>query len=641
MIRPLAVLCALVLAAAASAEPTDPAYLTPSPEQPLLVMEPSFWSSSQFEQGEYARTFLARARGVHALPAGWFTLDSAILMVSPRLKGDLIAGNAGLFSCFYRTLAPGLAAGPFVSHFSTGTLLYSADSSSWQTETDQQQLALRAEYAPSDPFRIGLTAGLQSNGNRSPGRVERNSGFLYDFSGSAEAGPGFLPSLEGYSLALHSSRAFVPENVSSVQSVRLGGAVRLSGRDTLSAAGGAAMASNRAFNLVKTDRLSRFLAIKLHKVFFAPLAADFLFEGRQDRLDYPDDSLSNKQETALSGETRALLALKRVDLGFKADLARSGLEYARTSPLDERPSGPEETAAAERHLMNETMAELALAWNARFRYWRLWPVYFSRTMNIRRYDHPFSYQAPAGGRAASLDTRDIVRDADTLTLLFPAFDSGAVRFSRSSLLENFLDSSRSYLNHLSTTYSFGLGWLFQSEKILFTREEFSVSVNEDSAFYVMNVEIPHRFFRRREIYSFNDLNFVPLFRGLEDSVVIRPLYAVEEDGKMSYEDAGRFFHQSGRTVRRGLTLRLVRRFFPGLTAGCGWRASDNTGYTLDESGGGFKKDFTSKNSEASSFVSYARKRLFMNLEGRQTATRFNDELTSDYFSILFSAEIRL
>ncbi|OGS33908.1 MAG: hypothetical protein A2293_02385 [Elusimicrobia bacterium RIFOXYB2_FULL_49_7] len=634
----------------------------PSPWIPLLSPQPFGYGEAQFEQDEWYRKYSIQTGIGKILGSGFFIQDSFRLSLSPKTNEPLTSGNVSLWSGLFRPITPSLTSGLFVSLYSNGTRLNGLSNGSWESESDQQSLFLRNEYAPLPFLFARVETGIESDGNRSLDQNRRAFGFRYGLQGEVDADTAFFPDIGNYRLIAIAQGSEVPDFENRLQSLQAGGVTHLHDpEDSLVLAAGLLRQETHARHLVQSDLESRYLSGKLQKRLSKQIQSALLFELRQREMHYPGQPLNDKQENSTAGGGNALFFLDRFESRVQASYTHSSLINAFSKPAEEHPITNEALTTAERHLFDEEKGNLDLGYTLRYRYWRTFDVGFYRDMNMIRFDPSYSYTDAQGLQHINPGARDILRERDTFLISFPARDTGNLLFVRATLLENHLDATRSGTNHLSTTYKAGLIWLCRAKSLLTTEERLTLSVTEDSLFHTFGRATPHSYFRRQEISSFNDLDFIPFFRSKEDSVVINPLYALEEGGGLDYKGKERRFYKSEASGILGLSCRITRSFLSYWTAEAGIQYSRLVSFHLDDEKIGdsltesedktwrrlffipttFHHNYSSANREMMAGVSFDNGKWSGTLKAKHSLSRYNERVNSDYFYFNLAGGMRL
>ena len=602
----------------------------------------------QFEQGEFYHKYHLKYGGTYRLPLGWATSDSLSFLVSPDVRKAVYTGNADAVVNLYRKMARSFFMGFSLSHFSTGTYNDEPGIGTWDIESDRQQVSVKGEYNPLPYAWLSLNTGFQTNGNRARGLSERDHGFFYLFKGTADSLAGLF---RRYRLSVLDMQSFVPRNNAVYRVYQLYGTNRISETDSLVAAAGYTFTGNRSFFYSKTDLSNKMFALSLRNRFFEYLDNNTVFEMQQAVLEYPGNAVDNKKETVLIGGVAPRLAYKRLSLDFNALVINKTTDFAYEHSQRQDPA-PHELPAAARQLMNEIKNEIQVNWKAAYVYFRSFEAGFARLQNIQTYDYPYSYYDGTLDKITNRDARDVLYDNDTIFVVFPALDTGKISLSRASRHENYLDARRSAVNHRATTYRIELTHIFASKRLLYSRNALALSVNEDSLVYTQNEGAPHGFYRRREYYTFNDVNALPGFRRPEDSVIVRYAYGIEEDGSMYYRDDSRVFIKKTVYSEWGAGLQLHKRVLAGLSAGAGFNVSKSTTFDLDPGNPAagyswgeklwrglfsvddeFRRGAVSFNRRIFLSAHYRWKNLRLNLRIRDIRATFNRSATNDYLYI--------
>jgi len=565
----------LVIGNAWSAEGTAPDIVPPVPFQGIAVDSPLLDLGAGYEQGEFYRKYMVDGALSRAAGPRLLLLDSMNLMASPQRNTEQVsASSRSVFNTYYRVNSA-LKAGIGVSQTMNG--LYHSGKSVWLSETDHERLSLKAEYIPLARLRLSLNSGLQLSGNRTESVDLRDAGAYSDLNGWLSSP---FEGLKDYTLSVSDSRTFVRNNDFVQGLYRFGGVTRLSDKSDLALAGGYSILKDRAYFTAPYDKSDYYADLNLRY-----LASRAFFHLSRNTMDYPENSLNSRKGFTFSGGLNPWLSWRKLSWRGMLSYSSGSSDFAYGFPLLSSP-GPADLPAAQLQLSDETLQEVLFHWRADYTWFKGYTLGFSRFQDMRRYDYAYSYFDTKGNPVKNPDTRDLLYDNDTLFIHAPARDTLTLTLSRSSRLLNFLDSSRSAQNRLGTTYQAELSHAFYSGQYAYTRNSLLLSVNEDSALYdsivsSLTKKHPSQFFRRREFYTFTDVNCVPFFRAREDSVIVSGLFGIQEDGALVYGRTKTFVKN---TVydERAFNFRLIKVLGTLLSAGAGMDYSNTVAYTFNE-----------------------------------------------------------
>jgi hypothetical protein len=548
-------------------------------------------------------------------------------MASPRIGSDITTVNSHLSAIVYRPVNSSLKLGAGLYESSSGAYLTGPET--WQTESDMERAGVTSEFAPGPYGRFLLNAGLQSNGNRGLMTDDRRMGAYYDANGTLEPVDG---PWKDYRLLLSEKGTLVDSNRSQSRQYALGGLNRFGNDDSLSVYAGYRYFSNEPFFYSRQEHSEKNFAMRLSKGVIEGFRNAAVFNAGDIIFNFPDDPLGSKQDILFSGRAFSSLEKGRFTVKATAAYAQNQSAYAFNHAPETHPA-PDGVAAAGRQLLNETQGDAEAQGSVLYRYWKGYSVRFARVLETRRYDYPFSYIDVSGAEIKNLETRDILDDNDTLSVAFPACDTGWLIFSRSSRLLNYLEPDRSAQNRLSSTYRASLSHSVDG-RLLRTLNAIRIGVSEDSLIYPQTGKTPGRFYRRLEASSGNAFKAIPGLRGPEDSLTLRLIGAQEENGGLFY-DGGRAFQKTGIIREAGATFRCQKRFSPR------WNAAIMANYSLSRgetqnTAGEFEKNFESQNLEAGVQGNFLQGKNSASFDIRLRRSRFNSLLTSNYAYINLS-----
>ncbi len=604
-----------------------------------------------FEQGEFYRKYQIDASYASPISKKWITMDSITLKAAPQRYSDLFSANTRtVLNALYR-INNNLYSGVGLSHNING--LYDSKNRNWLTETDNERLSIKTRFIPIQIAALSLNAGIQSSGNTSLSTNIRDQGAFYEFYGSL-----FSPfeGLSACSLSVSDSRTFVKNNKHVEGIYRFDGSTPIQGIGTFYL--------NSELKLLKSSPIfhtpfedeGRSLMLSLDQRLFDLIGLQDTFFITNNRAGYPDNPINNKSDLTIAGGVSPVINYKK--LHFKAEFFRASTntEYAYNIPSNDHPSESEINAALLK-LSNETLIENTLWWKASYYYYHGYYIGFSRYLDLKRYDYGFTFTDIKGNLNNKPDARDLLYDNDTITLQCPSFDTLELKLSRSSHMVDYIDARRSSQNKLGTTYQAELSHAFYGEHSAYCRNSFFISVSQDSTLYPMQgspQEASDPFYRKRGVYSFTDINAIPLMRDTNDSVVIGILYGAEEEGSLL---PGRSFVRKEVYNRNALNIRLYKEFNPVVNVSTGFNWSKTIKYSFDEFmiapknigfaedifrsmfsvNNHFLYDYESENREFFIRGGLVRKlsgkTLSFYLEAKEIASYYKKALTKDYFVI--------
>lgn len=552
----------LALVAAALAQIQDPDSRMPQPPEPDAV--PGF-ASTGFSQGEHYRTLKALSILSRSLPdRNYCVSDSLLAEWSPQTHSEFTQADFSNAFALYRRLVPGILLGGGLSGSAKGLYRSMDGLKRWENESDRARLSLRGIARPGNDDLLSLNLGFQSNGNRTPERAPRNQGFFYECRGTA-----LLPfdAVREYRASFVEMADWVEDNRFHRTRLELGGRKAVGGSAAFSASGAYSRINDASYFIEPTLRSDRFAAFKF--VHQPAWGRESLFLSMaENRFDYPDAPERDRRERSWTLAWAPEWSLKRFRLGGAAARTAGSADFAYAEKTDPRPTA-DRLVVARAQLFNEQSLEYLLSTRLSMDYFRGRRIAFSSLRNMRRYDYPYRFTDPDGRLTDNPDSRDLLIDNDTFSVEFPALDSGLLALSRSSRLINYLDSRRSKDNRLGTTWQLCLTHALRRPGIIHSRASAILSVNEDSLHYRLSRSAGNRFFRRREVWLFSDVDAVPGFRKEEDSLIVTLSYGFEEDGLLENETGTRVFVPQKLYRESGFNFRIEKGFLGrySLTAG--------------------------------------------------------------------------
>ncbi|MFH0919636.1 MAG: hypothetical protein V1913_04690, partial [Fibrobacterota bacterium] len=529
---------------------------------------------------------------------------------------------------------PSLKAGIGLFESSSGTYRPDAETPYWETESDVERLGMVAEYSPNAAGRFLLNAGLQTNGNRTAEVNDRRAGGYYELSGTLAplSGP-----WQNYRLLLSDKRAFVESNQAVIDTAALGGSTLFGNNDTLSVYAGYHRELNSSFFYARTDRTVRDFSARVSKRLGQNMRNAALFSVSRNAFNFPDDPLNNKRDFSMAGRLLSTIEKGPAKVTLSGAYGGSQSDFAFEEAQESHP-GPAGVATAERQLMNEKAADAEVRGALSVRYWRDYAVRVARLLKGRQYDYPFAFTDLSGTLRKNVETRDVLDDNDTLSIAFPARDTGWLLFSRSFRYLNYLSPERSAQNRLSSTYRAGLVHQLNARKVN-TKNALFVGVSEDSIVYPEPGKEPGRFYRRVEFTTFSYFRNVPGFRNTlstdsvngSDSLSLLAVAALVENGALFYE-GGRAFFKNGVIREAGISAFAKKQWTPAWSS-AGWLKYSASTNEKRNSFGDFEKTSESGNLEAGVRGTRSKNRFIASLECKLLRSRFNGALTSHYVYI--------
>ncbi|OGJ84768.1 MAG: hypothetical protein A2268_11605 [Candidatus Raymondbacteria bacterium RifOxyA12_full_50_37] len=608
----------------------------PYPNIPQNPSLPVFQDTSHtvfkplFEQGMTYRKFVAAAGLAQNISNQWTAKQDFELILTPALNSDVISGKTtGAFQCF-RPVKPGMTAGGLVFATAAGTRTTTDTAFYWDQESDFERIGGLFEYIKDQHFGLALKTGLQTNRTVMRTAYDRQYGLFYTLQATMDSAN---PLLTGFVFDGIDSAHYVPDNRSLFHSYRFGGVRTLSATDSFAVAAAYTRASNQSVLYPKIDKTGLGITLRLHNGFKGMFTTDAVTDINRSYMEYPGNSLKDRRISDLFAGIRPAAAYKSFFSSMIGSVLRRQSDFAYNNPLKKYPSS-EESVAANKQLLNETLQEITFSWLAGYTYYRGYAISFRRYQDIRRFNYEYSFYESRAATDSTYnhDTRDIIDDNDTLSICFPAADTGKLVLSRSSRLENYLDASRSSGNHLGTTYQAELSHCVKSGSWINATSALLLKVTEDSSLYGAAGTSPHRFDRRSQASSYIDLNMVPGFTGLRDSLLLDGLYAVNESGDMRYPDGRRLFSKQTTFHERSIRAGVMKRFQNNVSVGTTYYHQQN----MDDA-----SENRSIYRELVFFGGYSRERVSVSAKIKSIRSTFNDMTTSDYWYINLSAGLEL